>query len=75
MIMLMRQKQHLKSTLEMMHRLSARGILHDFSPTSSASALVAQLRLENQQSRRTSDKVCMVYRVMNGFQRERGTVL
>ena len=60
-------KQHLKSTLVMVQRRSARRILHDFSPTTSASALVAQLQLENLQSGRTSDKVCMMYDLMNGL--------
>ena len=58
-------QQHLKSTLEMMQPWSACGILHDFSPTSSASALVAQLQLENLQSSWTSDKVCTMYKIMN----------
>ena len=42
-------------------------ILDDFSPTSNASALVAQLQLKNLQSRRTSDKVCRMYKIMNGL--------
>ena len=54
-----------ESTLEMVQRRSARRILHDFSPTSSASALVAQLQRDNLQSRSTSDKVCMMYNIMN----------
>ena len=40
-------QQHLKSILEMVQWRSASCILQDFSPTSSASALVAQLQLEN----------------------------
>ena len=42
-------------------------ILHDFSPTSNASTLVVHLQLENLQSRRMSDKVCMMYTIMNGL--------
>ena len=60
-------QQHLKSTLEMVQRQSARRILHDFSPTSSASALVTQRQLEKLQSRRTSDKVCRMYMTMTGL--------
>ena len=45
--------KRLESTLEMVQRWSVRRILHDFIPTSSASALVALLQLENLQSRRT----------------------
>ena len=53
-------QQHLKKSIsEVVQRWSARHIFHDFSPTSSASARVAQLQLENLRSRRTSDKVCM----------------
>ena len=51
----------------MVQRRSARRILHDFSSTSSASALVAQLQLENLQSRRTSDRVSMMYKIINGL--------
>ena len=58
-------QQHLKSTLVMVQRRSARRILHDFSPTSSASALVAQLQLENLQSGRTSDKPQGLHGVQN----------
>ena len=58
-------QQHLKSTLEVVQQRSARRILHDFSPTSSASVLVAQLQLENLQFLRTSDKVCIMYKIMN----------
>ena len=61
------RQQHLKSTLEMVQRRSARRILRDVSPTSSASAQVVQLQLENLQSGRTSNKVCMVYKIMNGL--------
>ena len=60
-------QQHLKSTMEMVQRQSARRILHDFSPTSSASALVTKRQLEKLQSRRTSDKVCRMYMTMNGL--------
>ena len=60
-------QQHLKSSLEMVQRRSDRRILHDFSCTSSASALVAQLQLENLQSRRTSDRVSMMYNIINGL--------
>ena len=60
-------QQHLKSTLEMVQQQSARRILHDSSPTSSASALVTQRQLEKLQSRRTSDKVCMMYKIMNSL--------
>ena len=60
-------KQHLKSRLEMVQWRSACHILHDFSPTSRASAQVAQLQLKNLQSRRPSDKVCMMYKIMNGL--------
>ena len=47
--------------------MSAYRILRDFNPTSSASAPVAQLQLETLQSRRTSDKVCMMYKIMNSL--------
>ena len=60
-------QQHLKSTLEMVQRRSAYCILRDFSPMSSASALVAQLQLDNMQSWRTSDKVCMMDTILNGL--------
>ena len=51
----------------MVQRHSARRILHDFSSTSNASALVAQLQLENLPSRRTSDRVNMMYTIINGL--------
>ena len=60
-------QQRLKSTLELVQRRTARRVLHDFSPTSNASALVAQVQQENLQSRRTSDKVCTTYKIMNGL--------
>ena len=60
-------QQHLKSTLEMVQRRSARRILHDLSPTSSASDLVAQLQLGNLQSGRTSGKVCRMYKTMTSL--------
>ena len=60
-----RHQQRLKSSLEMVQRRSARRILHDFSSTSSASALVAQLQLENLQSRRTSNRVNIMYKIIN----------
>ena len=58
-------QQHLKSTVELVQQWSVHCILHDFSPNSGASVLVAQLQLENLQSRRTSDKVCMRHKIMN----------
>ena len=59
------QNEHQKSTLEMVQQQSVDRILHDLSPTWSASALVAQLQLENLQFWRTSDKVCMMDKIMN----------
>ena len=60
-------QQHLKSALEMVQRRLARRILHDFSSILSASSPVARLHLENLESRRTSDKVCMMCKIMNGL--------
>ena len=61
-------QQHLESTLEMVQQWSAHCILDDFNPTSSASALVAQLQLENLlQSKRMSDKVLHDVQIMNGL--------
>ena len=51
----------------MVQRRSARRIVHDFNSTSSVSALVAQLQLENLQSMRTSDRVSMMYKIINGL--------
>ena len=40
-------------------------ILHGIIPASSAPALVTQIQLENLQFRRMSNKVCMMYKIMN----------
>jgi len=58
-------QENLKSTLEMVQRRAARRILHDFRPTTSATAMVERLNLDPLQSRRTADKVCMMYKIMN----------
>ena len=55
------------STLEMVQRRSAHRLLHDYSRSSVASVLVAQLQLDKLQSRRTSDKVCMMDTIMAGL--------
>ena len=60
-------QQNLKSTLEMVQRWSACRIFHDFSPDSSASALMAQLQLEFLQSKRMSDKACRMHKNMNSL--------
>ena len=65
-------QQHLRSTLGMVqqHRSACR-FLHDFSPRSSASALVAQLGLNSPQSlsrtRRRKDMACLMYKIMQGL--------
>ena len=55
---------HQKSTVEMVPQQSACHILCDLSFTSDASALVAQLLIENLQSRRMSAKVCMMHKII-----------
>ena len=53
------------ATLEMVQRRAARRIYHDFSRTSSASRMVAKLKLEPLQARRKYSKVTMMYRIIN----------
>ena len=60
-------QQHLIFSLDMVQRRSDCRILHDFSSTSSASALVVQPRLESPRSRRTSDRVSIMHKIINGL--------
>ena len=60
-------QQYLSSTLEMVQRRSARRILHDFRPTTSASDLVSKLHLDPLKLRRTAAKATMMYKIMGGL--------
>jgi hypothetical protein len=60
-------QQHLSDSLEMVQRRSARRILHDFRPTTSASGLVSGLNLDPLKLRRTSAKATMMYKIMGGL--------
>jgi len=51
--------------LERVQRRSARRILHNFSRTCSASAMVRQLGLQTLESRRTTAKASMIYKMVN----------
>ena len=60
-------QQTLIDRLEMTQRRSARRILRDFRPTSSATALVAKLNLPPLKQRRTAAKATMMYKIMGGL--------
>ena len=60
-------QQNLINTLEMTQRRAARRILQDFSPKTSASALVAKLHLDTLQHRRAASKATLMYKIMNGL--------
>jgi hypothetical protein len=58
-------QQGLSDALELVQRRAARRILHDFSPRTSASALVRQLDLQTLSERRKIDKAAMLYKIIN----------
>ena len=60
-------QQHLVASLEMVQRRTARRILHDFRPTTSASQLVSRLDLDPLALRRTAAKATMMYKIMGGL--------
>ena len=60
-------QQYLSDNLEKVQRRSARRILHDYRPTSSASQLVSRLELDPLKLRRTSTKATMMYKIMGGL--------
>ena len=60
-------QQCLITNLEMVQRRAARRILHDFQPTTSASALVAKLELDPLSLRRKSTKATMLYKITNSL--------
>ena len=60
-------QQSLINNLEMVQRRAARRIMHDFKPTTSASALVAKLDLDPLSLRRKSAKTMMLYKIHNGL--------
>jgi hypothetical protein len=54
-------QQNLSEALELVQRRAARRILHDFSPQTSALALVRQRDLQTLSERRKIDKAAMIY--------------
>ena len=60
-------QQYLSDSLELVQRRSARRILHDFRPTTSASQLVSRLELVPLLLRRKSAKTMMLYKIINGL--------
>jgi hypothetical protein len=65
-------QQNLSDALELVQHRVARRILHEFSPRTSASALVRQLDLQTLSERRSFsfsfssiDKVAMLYKIIN----------
>ena len=59
--------KHLQDKLDMVLRRSAHCICGDFSPTSSASALVKKLNLDPLQLRHSSNKVTTLYKLAGGL--------
>jgi hypothetical protein len=55
----------LSDALELVQRRAAWRILHDFSPRTSASALVRQLDLQTLSERRKIDKAAMLHKIIN----------
>ena len=60
-------QKYLSDSLEMVQRRSARRILRDFQPTTSASKLVSRLELDPLNLRRKSAKSTMMYKIVNGL--------
>lgn len=56
------KKDH-KETLEMVQRRAARRICCDYRRTTSATALLQRLGIESLESRRVTDRACMMYKV------------
>ena len=59
-------QQYLINTLEAVQRRTARRITRDFSPTTSATALVSSLQLQPLRARRQVDKAALLYKVVTG---------
>ena len=53
--------------IEMVQRRTARRIMRDFRPTSSATEMVKELNFENLRTRRTVDKTTMLYKIVHGL--------
>ncbi|XP_076458552.1 uncharacterized protein LOC143292249 [Babylonia areolata] len=60
-------QQYLTTNLEIVQRRSARRIMHDSRPTTSATELVTRLELEPLKLRRTADKATTIYKIMGGL--------
>ncbi|KAL8599837.1 hypothetical protein ACOMHN_038410 [Nucella lapillus] len=60
-------QKYLKKCLELVQRRAARRILHDFSPKSSATALVRKLGLQTLKDRRQIDKAALIYNIFHGL--------
>ncbi|KAL8587797.1 hypothetical protein ACOMHN_021015 [Nucella lapillus] len=60
-------QKDLKKCLELVQRRAARRILHDFSPKSSATALVRKLGLQTLKDRRQIDKAALIYKIFHGL--------
>ena len=57
----------LTNQIEMVQRRTARRIKRDFRPTSSATDMVNDLKLENLKTRRTVDKTTLMFKIANGL--------
>ena len=58
-------QKNLSDTLEKVQRRSARRITQDFSPTSSASAILEKLKLPPLKERRSTQKAVMMHKIIN----------
>ena len=58
-------QQNLKNLLEATQRRAARRIMHDFSPSTSATELLNRLELPPLHLRRSVDKASLLYKVVN----------
>ena len=56
-----------KSDIQIVQRRATRHIFHDFSHSTSASALITRLELQQLEAKRRADKVSMTYKVRNNL--------
>ena len=60
-------QKNLKSDIQIVQRRATRHIFHDFSHSTSASALITRLELQQLEAKRRADKVSMTYKVRNNL--------